>query len=103
MTPRARANVASSFTIVKGALIEETYSVLAAWDFDRSKRENLDRLREENFIGARSASWLQFVAKVMNRRLDPNVHDRALALLAKSGCDLEEWKPILLWHCIARA
>jgi len=94
----SRAHVASSFTIVKGAMIDETHAVFAAWDFARSKRENLDRLREENFIGASSATWLRDVAKVLNRRFDPDGRDRALVVLAKNGCDLEEWKPLLLWH-----
>ncbi len=98
MNAVARANVASSFTIIKGALIEETYTVLAAWDFTRSKRENLERLRRENFLGARTATWLRDLAKVLNRRLDPEGRDRSLVLLAQSGCDLTEWKPILLWH-----
>ena len=98
MTPQPRANVASSFTIVKGALINETYAVLAAWDLTRSKRENLDRLRRENFVGARTATWLRDLAKVLNRRLEPEGRDRALVMLAQSGCDLLEWKPILLWH-----
>ncbi len=93
-----RANVASSFTVVKGAMIDETYAVFAAWDFDRSKRDNLNRLRDENFIGASSTTWLRDVAKVLNRRFEPDGRDRALVVLAKSGCELEEWKPILLWH-----
>ena len=71
MKASSRANVASSFTVVTGAMIDETYAVFAAWDFERSKRENLDRLREENFIGASSATWLRDVAKVLNRRFDP--------------------------------
>ena len=79
-------------------MIEETYAVFAAWDFDRPKRENLDRLRDENFIGASSTTWLRDVAKVLNRRFDPDGRDRALVVLAKSGCDLDEWKPLLLWH-----
>ena len=79
-------------------MIEETYAVFADWNFDRSKRENLDRLREENFIGAKSATWLRDVAKVLNRRFEPNGRDRALVVLAKGGCDIEEWKPLLLWH-----
>jgi hypothetical protein len=29
----SRANVVSSFTLVKGAMIEETYAVFSAWDF----------------------------------------------------------------------
>ncbi len=98
MNATSRANVASSFTVVKGALVEETYAVFAAWDFTRSKRANLDRLREENFIGASSATWLRDVAKVINRRFDPAGRDRPLVLLAKAGCAMDEWKPLLLWH-----
>jgi hypothetical protein len=79
-------------------MIEETYAVFAAWDFDRTKRENLDRLREENFIGASSATWLRDVAKVLNRRFDPAGRDRSLIELAKHGLSLAEWKPLLLWH-----
>lgn len=94
----SRANVASSFTIVKGAMIDETNAVFAAWDFATSKRANLDRLREQNYIGASTSTWLRDVAKVINRRFDPSGRDRALVILAKNGCDLEEWKPLLLWH-----
>lgn len=94
----SRANVVSSFTVKIGSLIDETYAVFAAWDFAVSKRENLDRLRSENFVGASSATWLRDVAKVLNRRFDPAGRDRPLIVLAKSGCELEEWKPLLLWH-----
>jgi hypothetical protein len=98
MKPGMRANIVSSFTVIKGAMIEETYAVFATWDFARSKRDNLDRLRAENFIGAKSTTWLRDVAKVLNRRFDPERRDRALVVLAKSGFDLEEWRPLLLWH-----
>lgn len=98
MNKAPRSNVASSFTVVKGAMIGETYAVFAAWDFARSKRENLDRLREENFIGASSTTWLRDVAKVLNRRFDPAGRDRPLVALAKHGFPVEEWKPLLLWH-----
>ena len=98
MMATARANVASSFTLIKGAMIDETYGAFSAWEFARSKRENLDRLRDQNFIGASSATWLRDVAKVLNRRFDPIGRDRALVELAKNRCDLEEWKPLLLWH-----
>jgi hypothetical protein len=94
----ARANVASSFTIIKGAMIEETYGVFVEWDFERSKRDNLERLRSENFIGASSATWLRDVAKVLNRRFDPSGRDRPLVVLAKRGLPMDEWKPLLLWH-----
>jgi hypothetical protein len=98
MTVRSRANVVSSFTIIKGAMIEETYAALAGWDLNRSKRENLDRLRDQNYIGARSATWLRDVAWVLSRRLEPTSRDLPLLILAKSGCELHEWRPILLWH-----
>lgn len=98
MKRSSRSNVVSSFTIIKGAMIEETYAVFAAWDFSRSKRHNLNCLRAENFIGARSATWLRDIAWVLSRRFDPAGRDRALVMLAKSGCEIEEWKPLLLWH-----
>ena len=93
-----RSNIASSFTLIKGAMIDETYAVFAAWDFGSSKKENLERLRRENFIGVRTAARLRDFIFVLNRRFDPSDRDRALVLLAKSGCPIEEWKPILLWH-----
>ena len=79
-------------------MIEESYAVFSTWDFDASKRENLNRLRQENFIGARSATWLRDVAWVLNRRFDPAGRDRPLVLLAQHGLPIEEWKPLLLWH-----
>ncbi len=98
MKTSSRANVVSSFTVVKGAMIEETYAMFAAWDFRRSKRENLERLRDKNIIGAPSFTWLRDVAKVLNRRFDPAGRDRPLVVLAKHGLPLDEWKPLLLWH-----
>jgi len=98
MKANSRANVASSFTIVKGAMIHETFSVFAAWDFEQSKRANLDRLRDQNFIGAGSTTWLRDIAEVLNRRFEPDGRDRPLVLLAKRGLPLDEWKPLLLWH-----
>ena len=92
-----RANVVSSFTIVKGSLIEETYAAFRAWDFALTKRENLAHMRETGVLGAR-ANWSLNVAKVINRRFDPAGRDRPLVELAKSGCDMDTWKPILLWH-----
>src|SRR5438445_1834145 len=78
-----RSHVASSFTLIKGAMIDETYAVFAAWDCGSSKKENLDRLRRENFIGASTTTWLRDIAKVLNRRFDLVERDRALVLLAK--------------------
>ena len=98
MKKEPRSRVVSSFTIVKGAMIAETYAVFREWDLRRSKRENLDHLRDSNFIGARSATWLRDVIKVLNRRFEPDGRDKPLMLLAKQECPMEEWKPLLLWH-----
>ena len=97
-TARSRADVVSSFTLIKGAMIKESYAVFEAWDAAKSKHDNLERLRSENFIGAKSITWLRDVAWVFNRRFDPDGRDKPLLVLAKGRCDLDVWKPILLWH-----
>jgi hypothetical protein len=71
-------------------MIDETYAVFAAWDFGSSKKENLDRLRRENFIGTSTAARLRDFIFVLNRRFDPNDRDRPLVRLAQSGCPIEE-------------
>ena len=98
MKAQDRSHVVSSFTAIKGAMIDETYAVFAAWDFGSAKKDNLERLRRENYIGVRTAARLRDFIFVLNRRFDPNERDRALVRLAQSGCPIEEWKPILLWH-----
>jgi hypothetical protein len=98
MISASRADIVSSFTVVKGSMIEETYAVFAAWDFSCSKRENLERLRSDNFIGASSMTWLRDIAKVLNRRFQPEGRDQPLITLAKQGLNIDEWKPLLLWH-----
>lgn len=94
----SRASVVSSYTIIKGALIEETYTVFRDWDFAKSPEENLDFVRRTNSVGAKSASWLLDIYKVLHRRFDPEGRDRNLVELAQRGCPLELWKPLLLWH-----
>jgi hypothetical protein len=94
----ARSNVVSSFTIIKGSLIEETYAAFAAWDFSASRDENLHRLRTDNLIGARSDNWLRDVRFVLSRRFDPETRDRPLVELAQAGVDRAVWTPLLLWH-----
>src|SRR4051812_7760864 len=93
-----RSNVVSSFTIIKGSLIDETYAAFQCWDLAQPKQENLRRLRDENPIGAASANWLRDVIFVISRRFDPDGRDRPLIKLAQDGLDREIWNPILLWH-----
>ena len=95
---QSRAGLVSSDTILKGTMIEETYSALRCWNFGLSKQENLSSIQSSNAIGARSASWLEKVCKVFNRRFDPNGRDRALTELAQGGLAYEVWKPLMLWH-----
>ena len=95
---RSRSAVVSSFTIIKGALVDETYAVFQKWDFSHSKKANLDAVRESNPIGMPSQSWLRDVCWVLNRRFDPGGRDKPLVRLAQAGVDAEIWRPILLWH-----
>ena len=95
---KPRSKVVSSFTIIKGSLIEETYVAFQGWDFSASRYENLKRVKESNVIGASSGNWLRDVAKVINRRFDPEGRDRSLVKLAQAGCAREVWRPLLLWH-----
>ena len=83
---------------MRGALIDETYTVLQEWDFQDTRTENLRRVRDENTIAARSSRWASKITKAISRRFDPAGRDRPLAYLANAGCDRELWKPILLFH-----
>mgnify|MGYP006281301587 CR=1 FL=1 len=93
-----KSNQVSSFTIIKGALIDETYRAFETWDFVESMPRNLASFKATNPIGAQSANWLRDVAFVLSRRFDPFGRDRPLVELAKGGCEREIWVPILLWH-----
>ena len=94
----SRASVVSSFTIIKGSLIDETYAAFQSWDLEQDKQSNLRRTKERNVLGAKSAHWLRDVAFVLSRRFDPAGRDRPLVELALAGCDRDVWKPILLFH-----
>jgi hypothetical protein len=94
----SRADVVSSFTIIKGSLIDETYRAFQHWDFNRAVDDNLRTLKDSNLVGAGSVNWLRDLAKVVHRRFDPDARDRPLVELAQAGFDREKWKPLLLWH-----
>jgi hypothetical protein len=96
--PRSRSREVSSFTIIKGSLIEETYTAFQAWDYSMDKATNLRCIKEQNIPAARSSNWLRDIAFVLSRRFDPGGRDRPLVELAKGNCNREIWKPMLLWH-----
>jgi hypothetical protein len=95
---RARSLEISPFTIVKGSLIPETSAAFRDWDFEATDAQNLERFRQTNPTGAKSANWLRYVIKVLHRRFAPSSHDRALVMLAQAQCPMDVWRPILLWH-----
>jgi hypothetical protein len=93
-----RSDVVSSFTVIKGALVKETYAAFQGWDLGASTNDNLKRLKQTNYVGASSANWLRDLAKVIHRRFDPEGRDRPLVELAQRGCELRVFAPMLLWH-----
>ena len=93
-----RSRVASSFTQVKGALIDETYAVLSAWDFSVPKKSNLDRLRENELHRCEEPDLASRCREGVQSAVRCGRRGRPLAVLARGGCSLDEWKPILLWH-----
>ncbi len=94
---RDRSRVVSSFTIVKGSLIAETYAAFQQWDLSHTKKQNLDRFKASGLFGG-SATWQVDAAKVLNRRFEPARRDRALLETAKASLALDTWRPMLLWH-----
>ncbi len=88
----------STFSITKGAMIDDTYTLLSSWDFNKAMSENLRWAEETNPIATTSHTMLVDKLKVFRRRLDPTGADRALTELAIAGCSIEEWRPLLLWH-----
>lgn len=93
-----RSEVVSSFTIIKGALVAETYEAFRHWDFDEDREANIARAKETNVFGGRSANWNRDIGFVLNRRFDPNGRDRPLVRMAQAGVNLSTWRPALLWH-----
>jgi hypothetical protein len=93
-----RAQEVSSFLVIKGAQLEPTYRAFTHWDLGRSKKENLDHLKERDPVGVSSAKWWIDLAKTINRRFDTDGRDRILVELAQAGLPMDIWRPIVLWH-----
>jgi hypothetical protein len=93
-----RAQVVSSFTVIKGSQLEPTYRAFAHWDLGRSKKENLDHLKENDPVGAGTANWWRDLAWTISRRFDTGGRDRVLVELAQAGVLMDVWRPIVLWH-----
>lgn len=82
----------------KGALVEETYRVLAGWEPKDPVAVNLDRIRKSNPVGAKNESWLHEVTKTLSGRFGIGEALAPLACLARAEYPLERWRFCLLWH-----
>ncbi|MBM4368416.1 MAG: DUF1819 domain-containing protein, partial [Deltaproteobacteria bacterium] len=71
MSVASRAGVVSSFTLIKGAMIDETWTAFRTWEHDETPRKNLERICADNPFSA-SVNWRRDIRKVLNRRIDPN-------------------------------
>ena len=96
--PASRANVVSSFTVIKGTQLEPTYEAFQRWDLDADKATNIAAIKAGQLVGAGSANWLRDLAFTISRRFDTDGRDRILVEIARAGCPLETWKPLVLWH-----
>lgn len=97
-----KTRLASTGVAIRGAMIPESYSILAAWDGSLTRAENISRIRDGSLFPSASAAWTEKVRKEFLHRFDPDTRDMdsALALLARNGMDMEKWKPLLLWHLV---
>lgn len=82
----------------KGAFIEETYRVFSHWDESMGLRENLDRIRATNPLGAPNQAWLKEITATLATRFSHGDPVAPLVALAKSAYPMERWRYFLLWH-----
>lgn len=88
----------STRLVVKGALIEDTYTAFRVWDLSLSLKDNLNRIRQNNLIGASNASWLQEILKTLSSRFVDGEKLKSLVILAQGEVAIETWKACLLWY-----
>lgn len=79
-------------------MVQETYAAFRVWDFELSKKANIEHIRAENLVGAPISKWLTNVLWNISGRFNPEGRDRPLVLLAQQGVSMDLWKPLLLWH-----
>ncbi len=94
---RQKRKLSTRFTR-KGALIEETYAAFQHWDLSIPFRKNIEKIREENAIGARNEKWLHEILTTLSSRFGGNESIAPLVLMVQGNLVLYKWKPCLLWH-----
>ena len=93
-----RAMEASSFSVIKGSLILETYELFAAWEFEASPPENMRRARDTGALSHGTISWAHDTSKAIRRRFAPEGRDRRFVQVTQTRPSLPIWQPLLLWH-----
>ncbi len=79
----------------KGVLVQETYQLFVAWDFDLTTEENLAR----GLVGRQATQgWDNEVVATIRRRVRDFDCMRSLIVLAQRGMPLNDWRDCLrLW------
>lgn len=95
-------NRPSSFLATKGLFPDQTYRAFLHWDLQASAEDNVRELRRQNTVGGPSIGWLKDFGKILLRRFGETGPPEALVDLAKAGCEMTVWRPLLLWHCCER-
>jgi len=98
MTRKKTKRKISTRLLRKGPLVEETYTAFAQWDLTQSIRSNLHDIKGKNVVGAGNEKWLKEITRTLSSRFTHEEDLIPLVILARGGCDLETWKPCLLWH-----
>ena len=97
---KSQDDVLSSYLAIKGGLSETTYRAFSDWDLSASDKENFQRLKDSNSVGASSFGWLKQFIQVLKRRYDLSGPDKPLIETVQQGCHIDDWRPIQLWHMI---
>ena len=98
VTSPNRSRVVSSFTVVKGTLIEETYAVFEPWDLAASKRENLDRCARRTASAPPARPGCGTSPRYSTAASTQAAATARWSCLHRLDCRLDVWRPMLLWH-----
>ena len=94
----SRSKVVSSFTIIKGSLIDETYAAFAALGLLPVEARESAAPASATTRSARKPELAPRRSQGPQPPLRPGGRDRPLVELAQGGCDRAVWRPLLLWH-----
>jgi hypothetical protein len=84
--------------IRKGAFVEETYAAFRTWDLALSFKQNIEKIRMNNPMGAGNEKWLHEIVSTLSSRFKSHDTLSPLVILAQADWPVEIWKFCLLWH-----